>query len=56
MSAMSSDEPWLAELFWVEDASRIVEELARIGCVQPITQAKTAIHSETAVAIPALMM
>lgn len=54
MSAISSDELWLAEFFWIEDASRIVGEPARTGCVQPITQAKAAIHKETAVAIAAL--
>jgi len=54
MSAISSDEPWLAEFFWIEGASRIAGELARTGCVQPMMQAKAAIHNETAVAIPAL--
>jgi hypothetical protein len=53
MSAISSDELWPAEFLWIEDASRIVGEPARTGCVQPMTQAKAAIHKETAVAIPA---
>lgn len=56
MSGMRSDEPGLSELFVVEEALRIVRELAMTGCVQPMTQAKTAIHSETAVAIPTLIM
>ena len=54
MSAISSEELWPAEFFWIEDSSRIVGEPARTGWVQPMTQAKAAIHKETAVAIPAL--
>ena len=54
MSAITSDELCSGEFFWIEGASRIAGELARTGCVQPMMQAKAAIHNETAVAIPAL--
>lgn len=56
MSAISSDELWSCEFFWIEDASRIVGEPARTGCVQPMIQAKAAIQKETAVAIAALIV
>ncbi len=56
MSAISLDWLWLAERSWLEDTSTIAWELARAGCVQPMRQAKTAIHRETAVAVPAFMM
>ena len=46
----------MAEFFWLADASTIAGELARTGCVHPMTQAKTAIHIESAVAIPAFIV
>ena len=55
MSAMRPEWLWLAEFSWAKDeAAR--GELASTGSVQPMTQAKTAIHTESAVAIPAFMV
>jgi hypothetical protein len=56
MSAISPDWPWSAERSWFEDASTIAGELARAGGVQPMRQARTAIHRETPVAVPAFTM
>lgn len=53
MFAIGPDWVCSATLFWVEEVGK-GSGLARTGSVQPMKQAKTAIHREIAVAITAL--
>ena len=55
-SAIGIDWPVSAEVFQLVGASRDLSKLEPAGCIQPTRQPKSAIPSETTVAIPALMV
>ena len=57
MFAITSGRVCSAELRWMAGGVNEIElEFARLGSVQPTRQAKTAIHSESPVAIAALKL
>ena len=55
MSAIRAEWLRVAEFSRAADAAAL-RELARTGTVQPMTQARTAIHIESAVAIPVFIV